>query len=100
MDGQTHRVTLASIVPWLPPEAVYWLEGLDSLAFTAAQIVLNTIGADDFIDDWKEHRAEAQTVALDFAEPWPANAIKKITAGARWEPSLETEQDSVPSTRQ
>ena len=71
-----HRPTLASIIPHLPLEAVHWLENLDALGFTAAEIVLDSVGPDDFVEYWEDGQ---RTVALDYTEPWPLNAIRAAT---------------------
>lgn len=64
MNDQT-RIRLASIVPLLPPEAVTWLQGLDPIAWTATEHVLNVIGIGDFVTHWQSHRQEEQRIACD-----------------------------------
>jgi hypothetical protein len=59
-------ISLQDTLPKLPVEAQTWINGLNRVHRLAAEYILNIVGEDSFIANWREHRFYQQKLVHDF----------------------------------
>ena len=60
--GMEIELKLKDVKDKLPPAAREWLRGVSSQERLCLEIILNSVGADSFVEHWKSHRTELQEI--------------------------------------
>ena len=71
MTKANGHISLMSILPKLAAEGQSWINGLDASNRRATEHLLNIVGEESFVKNWRQHRADQQATGrgrLQFAK--------------------------------
>jgi hypothetical protein len=60
------HISLTTILPRLPAEGQSWIRGLSPSFRRSTEHVLNIVGEDSFVENWKMHRDDQINLDNDF----------------------------------
>src|SRR5262245_39711391 len=63
MTQAKDHISLMSILPKLPAEGQSWINELDASNRRATECLLNIVGEESFVKNWRQHRADQQATA-------------------------------------
>ena len=70
IESKPEKISLTTTLSKLPAEAQLWIMCLTPDQFDEIQTILNIVGENNFIKDWRMHKKDQEKFEDDFRR-WP-----------------------------